>query len=265
MRAIRAFWPMCLCVALYANSSAIAQDRSARIGQRYPSFGGLWLDSTGDVHVYTTRLADSTDLRVALMSELLEGGYFSSEVKDVQTRFVFHAGRFSYTDLSNWRYLIARNSVDRVPGYQSSAVRHSLNLVRFGVTDPRGITALKYIVDSLKVPPKAVLVEVEGPICTLEARSGILISPRDSLTGELLMAGTRAFAREGSFVDSVSFPNGWTGRAEFVPLTRERAGVYEVGINRVGYQPWRAAGIRVDKDVCHVIPVRLTARLVRKN
>lgn len=240
-------------------------DRSFRIAQQYPSFGGFWFDSTGTVHVYTTRLADSVDLRIALMGELRDRGFSPSEVRDVEKRFVFHEGRFNYIELSNWRRLIARASIDRVPGYQSSGVRNNMNQVRFGVTDAHGIPILKQIAESLNVPAQAMLVEVEGVACTAEARAGILISPRDSITGQLLMAGTRAFARDGSFADSIHITDDWTGRPEFLPLTHERAGVYEVGIDAPGYRPWRALGIRVEKDACHVIPVRLTARLSRNS
>jgi hypothetical protein len=256
-------------VPLFASCVASAQalrdpDRNVQIAQRYPGFGGFWLDSTGSVHVYTTRLADSVDLRIALMQEFRDRGYSTSEVKDVEKKFVFHKGRFNYIELSNWRHLIARASVERVAGYQSSAVRHPLNQVRFGVTDPHGIAMIRQIAESLHVPALAVLVEVEAVSCTADARPGILISPRDSITSELLMAGTRAFAREGSFVDSVRLPDDWKARGEFLPLTRERAGVYEVGIDRTGYEPWRAAGVRVEKDACHVMPVQIKAHLSRK-
>jgi hypothetical protein len=240
------------------------RDRNVQIAKRYPGFGGLWLDSTGTVHVYTTRLADSVDLRIALLRELLDRGHSPSEVKNAEKKVVFHEGRFNYIELSNWRQLIARASVDRVRGYQSSGVSPGLNQVRFGVTDPSGVTMLKQIAESLHVPAQAVLVEVETVACTLEARAGILVSPRDSITGELLMQSTRAFARQGSFADSIRVPDDWKGKVDFIPLTRERPGVYEVGIDRPGYRSWRATGIRVAKDACHVIPVRLTAKLLRK-
>jgi hypothetical protein len=198
------------------------------------------------------------------MDELRNRGYSAAEVSDFKNRFFFHTAEFSYTELSNWRHLIARASVERVPGYQSSGVRHPLNQIRFGLTDPRGVAVLKQIAESLQVPARAVLVEIEDVICTLEARPGILVSPRDSITGEVLLAGTRAFAREGSFTDSVRVPDHWKGRVEFLPLTDERAGVYEVGIDAPGYRAWRATDIRVERDACHVTTVRLTARLLRK-
>jgi hypothetical protein len=268
-RAIAIVVAIWACTPLLENCAAGAQpirnpDRSAQFAQRHPSFGGFWLDSLGNVHVYTTRLADSVDLRLALTDELRNRGYSAAEVNDFEGKFFFHAAHFSYTELSNWQHLIARASVERVPGYQSSGVRHRLNQIRFGLTDPRGVAMIKQIAESLQVPARAVLVEIEDIFCTLEARPGILVSPRDSITGEVLMAGTRAFAREGSFTDSVRVPDYWKGRVEFLPLTYERAGIYEVGIVVPGYRPWRVTGIRVERDACHVTTVRLTAKLLRK-
>jgi hypothetical protein len=235
--------------------------RVIEIEKRFPGFGGYWFDSTGNLHAYTTNLRDSTKLKLELADELASWSTPTPNGQANERRIVFHEGRFSFGQLWNWRSVIARAAVETVPGFQSSSVRNSLNQVHFGVTDPKGISALQRIVASLNIPQEAVHLEVEGQICTLEARSGILVSPRDSVSGESLIAGSYFFARDGNFVDSVRVPTDWKGRIPFVPLTLERAGIYEVGIDRAGYRPWRAADVRVEKDACHVTPVTLTALL----
>ena len=46
-------------------------------------------------------------------------------------------------------------------------------------------------------------------------------------------------------------------------LAYERAGTYTVTVHATGYRDWIKPGVTVTKDVCHVIGVLLTARLVK--
>jgi hypothetical protein len=41
----------------------------------------------------------------------------------------------------------------------------------------------------------------------------------------------------------------------------ERAGIYSVQLEAVGYEPWDTAGVRVTEDECHVRTARFTAAL----
>ena len=61
--------------------------------------------------------------------------------------------------------------------------------------------------------------------------------------------------RDGAYVDTLPpFGNEYSGAGE-------RAGTYSVTVQRLGYRVWRNDGRRVREDECHVIPVRVNARL----
>jgi hypothetical protein len=240
-----------------------AQQRLLEVDTEFPGFGGFWYEPDGSIHIAIGNLADSTRVKAVVATEISRREGRSPLEKVLLRGFVFHQTKFGYTDLWNWQCLVGKAAVDSVPGYQSAGVRYSLNKVRFGVADPRGIPALKRVTSSLGIPDDAILIEFEGPICTLEARSGIILSPTDSISGEILITGSHLFAREGSFIDSFTVTRQLDSRIRQIPLTHERAGVYQVGVDRDGYKSWRRT-IRVDKDVCHVTPVQVTARLVRK-
>lgn len=98
----------------------------------------------------------------------------------------------------------------------------------------------------------------EPVLCTLEARPGIEIEVRDAFTGEAAAAGAVGIATENAFADTL----------RGVPLVLtglyERAGTYEVLITKAGYNAWRVSGVKIERDECHVMTVRLKARLLRE-
>lgn len=91
--------------------------------------------------------------------------------------------------------------------------------------------------------------------CTLEARAGINLTVVDSTTGQPI-SNASATAREGAFQETLQ-PS---PSHELFGLF-ERKGTYDVVVSAPDYQTWRAENVIVDADECHVIPVRLTARL----
>ena len=240
--------------------------RITRIEQQFHGYGGSWFDKTGNLHTYTTNLADSAGLKAALADQFADWSPGDGTASSANRMMLFHQGKFSYRQLWNWRHLIGRVAVDSVPSYQSSGVRQQSNTVRFGVTAAEGIPGIERIAERLKIPRDAVSIEVEDIICTLEGRYGITVSPIDSSTGALLLAGSYIYARDGNFVDSLRVPSDWQGSSRIGagPLARERAGVYEVGVDRDGYKPWRLTDVVVTRDACHVHRVDVLARLVRK-
>lgn len=105
----------------------------------------------------------------------------------------------------------------------------------------------------------------DGTMCTTEFRYGLSVTVLDSVT---LSAPARAtlLARSGAFTDSVGpqaaypFING--GPPMLILSTAgERAGVYDITVKAPGYRDWTKNGITVDANVCHVIPVGITAKL----
>jgi hypothetical protein len=104
--------------------------------------------------------------------------------------------------------------------------------------------------------------------CTLEARPGIVISVRDSITGSGgPFANVSYVARESAtFRDSTVLGTvpGQIGGVQFAAgLVYERAGTYDVIVVATGYKPWVRLGVVVGRDACHVTTVNLTARLVQ--
>lgn len=96
-----------------------------------------------------------------------------------------------------------------------------------------------------------------GIACTAQFVYGISATVADATTGADITSGSYMVAREGSYVDSVS------AMGNFLSAAGERAGTYSVTIGRPGYSSFTQTNVVVNRDECHVIPVRLAARLLR--
>ncbi|MEO7083510.1 MAG: hypothetical protein ABI442_08170 [Gemmatimonadaceae bacterium] len=104
--------------------------------------------------------------------------------------------------------------------------------------------------ESVVAPPPA-------PDCTANALAGIAVTTVDSATGSTLTAtGTVVFQDAPYFEKAIALPPTYFGAFE-------RAGTYLVLVTLPGYQPWAASNVVVRAGPCHVVPVQLTARLVR--
>ena len=113
------------------------------------------------------------------------------------------------------------------------------------------------VLRALLLAPALVSCEGVPPgACTLEARAGINVEVRDSVTGAPAAVGAIAIARDGGFADTLRTLDGVT-----VSGAWERPGTYAVGIAKAGYQGWNATGVRVIDAGCHVQAVSLQARL----
>jgi hypothetical protein len=91
--------------------------------------------------------------------------------------------------------------------------------------------------------------------CTLEARSGLIVTVRDSVTGALV-PNASVVARNATITDTARDVS--TG---VYSLAYEMAGVFEVVVERTGYRPWSRANVRIRQGRCHVETVSLTALL----
>jgi hypothetical protein len=93
--------------------------------------------------------------------------------------------------------------------------------------------------------------------CTLEALPYLVVEVRDARTGAPAAMGATGMVQEGSFIDTLYAIN------ELVLETfeYERAGTYNVRIQKAGYQDWTAQDVRVKKGRCGVETVTLRARL----
>jgi hypothetical protein len=98
-----------------------------------------------------------------------------------------------------------------------------------------------------------------GGACTTDFRYGVVVEVRDSVTGAHAADGARLVVRDGTYADT-------SDQLPFTePLTLqaagERSGTYTLTVEKSNYQDWTRTGVRVREDQCHVIPVRLAARL----
>jgi hypothetical protein len=97
-----------------------------------------------------------------------------------------------------------------------------------------------------------------GIACTADFRFGLNLTLTDSTTGALVTTSADIRAEDAGFVDEVRGLQGgrwWTAG--------ERAGTYRLTVRAAGYRDWTRSGIVIGRDVCHVIPVAVTAKLVR--
>ena len=104
------------------------------------------------------------------------------------------------------------------------------------------------------------------PVCTTEARPGIVVTVVDSVTGDVPATAT-LIARSGTYVDSVMrfrqpvVVNG--PPVLLIGTAVERPGTYDVVVRSPGYRDWTRTGVRVTGNQCHVRLTELTARLRR--
>ncbi|MCJ8311445.1 MAG: hypothetical protein HRU38_01925 [Saccharospirillaceae bacterium] len=102
--------------------------------------------------------------------------------------------------------------------------------------------------------------------CTLEARFGLTISLYDNVSGEPVsicdlsyIISDAEYLDDGDWIETLPCDNTF-----YIASATERAGVYDIQINKVGYEVWENKGVIVYSDVCHVEAVSLDAFLIPK-
>ncbi len=97
-------------------------------------------------------------------------------------------------------------------------------------------------------------------VCTAIAIDALVVTAVDATTGRRI-CDARVVAVDGSFSERLrSF--GSPPECTYSGPT-ERAGLYEVRATRVGYEPAATTSVRVTRDECHVIPVRVVVEMQR--
>ena len=100
-------------------------------------------------------------------------------------------------------------------------------------------------------------------ICTLEARPGIVVEVRDAVTGEEV-GGAVVILIDGDFIETMFIPEEEGRIFSQFSGAHERAGTYDVIVAKGGYKTWLRRDVTVERDACHVMTVRLDARLERE-
>ncbi|HET7553937.1 MAG TPA: carboxypeptidase-like regulatory domain-containing protein [Gemmatimonadaceae bacterium] len=95
-------------------------------------------------------------------------------------------------------------------------------------------------------------------VCTTEARAAITVEVLDSVTNAPVGEGATITATNGASVYSAITYDDYPGPYQ---LAHEKAGEFEVTVQKSGYARWSRDGVRVTRDECHVHTVQLTALL----
>ena len=99
----------------------------------------------------------------------------------------------------------------------------------------------------------------DGVTCTSEARFGIVVTVRDSVTGNVVPGPVVVTARDGSYAETAGPP--FSNGVDSFVLAVERKGRYDVSVQAPDYRTWVRTGVQVTADECHVHTVQLQARL----
>jgi len=99
--------------------------------------------------------------------------------------------------------------------------------------------------------------------CTLNIEPGITVRALEAGTGKNVTDSAQGTVSEGAFVDSLRpaqiDPD---GRVQLLSAADERAGTYDVFVERRGYQAVSLSEVEVGKDDCHVRTVALDLTMV---
>ncbi len=87
-------------------------------------------------------------------------------------------------------------------------------------------------------------------VCTAEARAGLNVYVRDSLTNVPITNGITVTARDGSYIDTLRNIEGMSGFSG----AWERKGTYIITVESSGYLTYISNPVTVSADECHVIP-----------
>jgi hypothetical protein len=96
--------------------------------------------------------------------------------------------------------------------------------------------------------------------CTTQFVYGLSVIVQDKATGQQI-CDAQVTAVSGSYVETLQ-PLAFQPDCSYVGAG-ERQGVYTISVAKDGYAPATRNSVRVDKDYCHVIPVRVTIALDR--
>ena len=100
----------------------------------------------------------------------------------------------------------------------------------------------------------------EPRICTAIAVDALVVTVVEASSGQRI-CDARVLAVDGSFTEELRAFGSASDCTYSGPT--ERAGVYDVRASRAGYEASGTTGVRVTRDECHVIPVRVTVQLRR--
>lgn len=100
--------------------------------------------------------------------------------------------------------------------------------------------------------------KIDGVPCTEEARAGLNITVKNTITNQILGEGITVKATDGNYTEILEFFN---ANNPVFSGAWERAGTYIIIVSGVGYVTFVSEAITVTSDQCHVIPQQLQVSL----
>jgi hypothetical protein len=143
--------PAAASVHAQTTSGMSLDDEYAKMAEKVPGFGGLYLDEKGTTHVY--------------LQDLTRAG----EMQGLADRVIFQQGDYDFRDLYAWREQVRPELSS--PGAVYLDVDESRNRIVFGVQPElldRFSEELRLFLGKTRVPPEAVAVEPSAPFQPLE-------------------------------------------------------------------------------------------------
>ena len=99
--------------------------------------------------------------------------------------------------------------------------------------------------------------------CTLNIEPGITVRALEAGTGKNVTDSAQGAVSEGAFVDSLRPAQvDAAGSVRLLSAADERAGTYDVFVERPGYQAVSLSRVEVTADACHVNTVALDLTMV---
>jgi hypothetical protein len=130
-------------------------DLLIRVEQKVPGFGGMFIDPDGRLAVYLLDVA-----RLPAARSAIEDVFGSSFVPAAGIRAL--QGQYVVSQLKAWTE--RAGALFKVPGVTMVDLDEATNRVKIGIEDSSRTQAVEKALPSLKIPRKAVSIDVTGQI-----------------------------------------------------------------------------------------------------
>lgn len=212
---------------------AFGTDRAyARLAERVPGFGGLFLDGA-EVVVYLVDLSTREEAEPIIRD-------FLSESSDSDREIRWLEGRFDWRQLVVWKMCLF-DRLFALEGMTTADISESRNRIVFGVENEALIPRAEEEVAKTAVPDEAVEFERQGPVCTQPLIPSIVAEVRDAAGNPVAIGATVTITTPGLQAADEGF-----GDPLRIPVYAEnRGGVFDVRVTK----PWYAEAVIDDVDV----------------
>jgi hypothetical protein len=130
-------------------------DLLIRVEQKVPGFGGMFIDPDGRLAVYLLDVTKLAAARSAIESVFGSSGVPAAGIRALQ-------GQYAVSQLKAWTD--RAGVLFKIPGVTMVDLDEGTNRVKIGIEDSSRTQAVEKALPSLKIPRKAVSIDVTGQI-----------------------------------------------------------------------------------------------------